>query len=85
MKICLKDGRSEDLSATYFGASGKNMHCRSKEHVSKFNSKKQHIRKEFAFFKHLVNTHWGRDERKTFSDYFEIEIMKPTVKLLLNV
>ena len=25
--------------ASYYGESGKNMHCRSKEHVSKFNSK----------------------------------------------
>ena len=75
-KLCLMDGRSGELSATYFGESGKNMHCRAKEHLSKFNSKKEHIRKESAFFKHLENTHGGRDQRKEFSDYFEIEIMK---------
>ena len=39
-KLCLLDGRSGALSATYYGESGKNMHCRAKEHLSKFNSKK---------------------------------------------
>ena len=75
-KLCLLDGRSGALSATYYGESGKNMHCRAKEHLSKFNSKQEHIRKESAFIKHLENTHGGRDLNKTFSDYFEIEILK---------
>ena len=52
------------------------MHCRAKEHLSKFNSKKDHIRKESAFIKHLENTHGGRDQEKEFSPYFEIEILK---------
>ena len=52
------------------------MHCRAKEHLSKFNSKKEHIRKESAFIKHLENSHGGRSQEKIFSDYFNIEILK---------
>ena len=74
--ICLKDGKSGDMSTCYYGESGKNMHCRSKEHLSKFNSKTEHIRSESAFYKHLLNTHGGKDNNKTFSDYFSIEILK---------
>ena len=74
--LCLQDGRSGDMSSTYFGESGKNMHCRAKEHASKFHSTKEHIRNESAFHKHLMNTHGGRDAVKTFSDYFEIVILK---------
>ena len=44
--------------------------------MSKFKSKKEHIRNELAFIKHLKNTHGGRDLTKTFSDYFEIQILK---------
>ena len=70
--ICLKDGRSGELATKYFGESGKNMHCRSKEHVSKFN------RKTFqsAFIKHIESKHHGRASNKSFSDYFSIEILK---------
>ena len=75
-KLCLLDGKSGSMSATYFGESGKNMHCRSKEHLSKFNSKTEHIRKESAFIKHLENSHGGRSPEKEFSDYFNIEILK---------
>ena len=75
-KLCLLDGKSGSMSATYFGESGKNMHCRAKEHLSKFNSKKDHIRKESAFIKHLANSHGGRSSVKVFSDYFKIEILK---------
>ena len=42
--------------ACYYGESAKNMHCRSKEHVSKFNSKSEKVRSESAFYKHLLNT-----------------------------
>ena len=72
----LQDGRKDELSSTYFGESGKNMHCRAKEHASKFHSTKVHIRNESAFHKHLLNTHGGRDDSKKFSDYFEIVILK---------
>jgi hypothetical protein len=74
--ICLKDGKSGDMSTCYYGESGKNMHCRAKEHLSKFNSKKEDIRSESAFYKHLVSTHGGKNENKSFSDYFGIEILK---------
>ena len=74
--LCLQDGRSGDMSTTYYGESCKNMHCRAKEHASKFHSKKEHIRNESAFHKHLMNTHDGRDETKSFSDYFQIVILK---------
>ena len=52
------------------------MHCRSKEHIAKFNSKSEKIRGESAFYKHLVNSHGGKSPEKNFSDYFEIQILK---------
>ena len=78
---CLRAGNPCDLSAflkcaCYYGESAKNMHCRSKEHVAKFNSKSEKIRAESAFYKHLVNSHGGKDEDKNFSDYFEIQVLK---------
>ena len=78
--LCLAAGRQADVthleSACYYGQTAKNMHCRSKEHVSKFNSKSEKIRSESAFYKHLMNTHGGKSDQKTFSDYFEIKILK---------
>ena len=78
---CLRAGRPADATAfldcaCYYGESAKNMHCRSKEHVSKFNSKSEKIRSESAFYKHLMNSHGGISDGKTFSDYFEIQILK---------
>ena len=78
---CLRAGRPADVTdfldcACYYGESAKNMHCRSKEHVSKFNSKSEKIRSESAFYKHLVNTHGGKSDDKHFSDYYEIQILK---------
>ena len=52
------------------------MHCRSKEHVAKFNSKSEKTRAESPFYKHLVNSHEGKDPDKKFSDYFEVQILK---------
>ena len=52
------------------------MHCRSKEHVSKFNSKSEKTRSESPFYKHLLNTHGGKDDEKEFSEYFEVQILK---------
>ena len=65
--LCLKAGQSADVThylecACYYGQSAKNMHCRSKEHVSKFNSKSEKIRAESAFVKHLMNSHGGMEE-----------------------
>ena len=52
-RLCLAAGRAADVThlecACYYGQTGKNMHCRSKEHVSKFNSKSEKIRSESAF------------------------------------
>ena len=78
---CLKAGRPADVSpylkcACYYGESAKNMHCRAKEHVSKFNSKSEKIRAESAFYKHVLNTHGGISDSETFADYFEIQILK---------
>ena len=76
-------GRSADAttaaylkSATYYGESAKNMHCRSKEHETKFNSKSAKTRSESAFHKHLMTGHGDRDPEKNFSDYYEVEILK---------
>ena len=79
--LCLRAGRPGDVTnyiecACYYGESAKNMHCRSKEHVSKFNSKSEKLRSESAFYKHLLNTHGGKEDEKEFSDYFEIQILK---------
>ena len=78
---CLGAGRPADVTAylkcaCYYGESAKNMHCRSKEHVSKFNSKSEKIRAESAFYKHLMSSHGGISDGKTFSDYFVIQILK---------
>ena len=54
----------------------KKAHCRCKEHVSKFNSKTAKTREESAFFKHLMNSHGGKDDDKEFDDYFEVNILK---------
>ena len=63
---CLKAGRSGDMASTYYGESGKNMHCRAKEHDSKSHRRKKHIQNQSAFYKHIENTHGGRDNSKTF-------------------
>ena len=60
--------------------SGKNAHCRIKEHVSKFSSKTAKVREESAFFKHLENTHGGKAEDKTFADHYEVRILKACKK-----
>ena len=52
------------------------MHCRYKEHVSNFNSKSEKIRSESPFYKHLLNTHGGKEDEKEFSEYFEVQILK---------
>ena len=79
--LCLRAGHPADHvvyddAACYFGQSGRNAHCRIKEHVSKFSSKSQKIREESAFYKHLESTHAGKDENKSFADYFEVRILK---------
>ena len=80
-RLCLRAGLPAhhdcyDDAACYFGQSGKNAHCRIKEHVSKFSSKSAKVREESAFFKHLENTHGGKSDEKTFADYFEVRILK---------
>ena len=66
----------EDKSSCYFGETGKNMHCRSKEHVSKFNSKVQATREESAFYKHMETKHGGIQPNQTFGDLFDIKVLK---------
>ena len=48
----------------------------AKEHLSEFNSNKDYIRKELAFFKHLENSHGARDERKQFIGTTKMVIQK---------
>ena len=52
------------------------MHCRSKEHVRKLYSKSEKTRSEYPFYKHLSNTHGGKEELKEFEDYLEVQISK---------
>ena len=48
--LCLQ-AENEGLMATnYYGESGKNMHCRAKEHISKFDSKSQKLQNKSSFF-----------------------------------
>ena len=80
-RLCLRAGTPAnqecyEKAACYFGQSGKNAHCRCKEHVSKFNSKTAKTREESAFYKHLMSSHGGKDEDKEFDDYFEVKILK---------
>ena len=71
--ICLGDGKSGDEASIYFGETGKNMHCRSKEHISKFNSKIQATWEGSAFYKHMSSMHRGVHVKKEFMDLFEIK------------
>ena len=74
--LCLQAGKEGVMATNYYGESGKNMHCRAKEHITKFNSKSQKLQNESAFFKHLENSYGGRAQGKIFSDYFDITILK---------
>ena len=74
--LCCQAGKTGDDSTRYFGESGKNMHCRLKEHVFKFSSKIRHVQADSAFIKHLESKHEGKSEDKTFSDYFKDDILK---------
>ena len=74
--LCLKDGKEGNFATSYFGENGKNMHCRAREHISKFNSKSRKLQQESAFLKHLENSHGGRSKTKAFSEYFDITILK---------
>ena len=71
-KICIKEGKN----GIYIGETGENMHVRMKSHLTKFNSKKAHIRDSSAFFKHLQNSHGGIKEGQSFADCFFVEIVK---------
>ena len=84
--LCLRAGNPGaqhdcyETSSCYYGQSGKNCHCRSKEHVSKFDSKTAKFREESAFYKHLVSAHDGKEDGKSFADYFEFKISKAYMK-----
>ena len=75
-KFCLEAGRAGDLPSSYFGETGKYMHSRGKEHVTKLNSKKAANRKESAFVKHLSTMHVGVPENKSVGEMLEIIILK---------
>ena len=61
------------------------MHTRAKSHLTKFNSKSQHIREGSAFYKHIQNKHGGLKDGETFEDYFEILIVKSYRKPLTRI
>ena len=54
----------------------KNIHCRSKEHVSKFSSQVQATREESAFYKHMASQHSGVPKNKRLGDFFKIKVLK---------
>ena len=61
------------------------MHTGAKSHLTKFYSKKKHIREISAFFKHISNKHGGVKEGKKFEDYFDIFIVKPYRKPITRI
>ena len=69
----------------YLGETGENMHTRAKSHLTKFNSKSQHIRESSAFYKHIQNKHGGLKDGQKFDDYFEILIVKSYRKPLTRI
>ena len=69
----------------YLGETGENMHTRAKSHLTKFNSKSQHIKEGSAFYKHIENKHGGLKKGDKFEDYFEIEIIKSYRKPLTRI
>ena len=80
-KICLKNGVSEP--ATYFGETGRNGHTRIKEHVSKFYSKKEKIKKDSTFIKHLLNNHQEVNINTVkFEDVYDIKVLRAYIKPL---
>ena len=56
------------------------MHCCSKEHLTKFNSKKKETKEKPAFYTHLVTSHVGGPANKTFAELFQIETLKEYMK-----
>ena len=74
-KLCLKDGISSPT--TYFGETGRNGHTRMKEHISKFNSKKDHIKKDSAFIKHLINKHKEVNiDKVKLKDVYDVRVIR---------
>ena len=74
-KLCLLAG--EPYYTEYYGETGKSMHCRCNEHVSKFNSKQLHIRKESHFIKHLENKDEDVDTNsEKFENVFDVKVVK---------
>ena len=62
------------------------MHCRCKEHVSKYNSKQLHIKKESPFIKHLENKHENIDTvTEKFENLYDVKVMKAYRKLITRL
>ena len=61
------------------------MHTCAKSHLTKFNSKSQHIREGSAFYNHIQNKHGGLKDGEKFEDYFEILIVKSYRKPLTRI
>ena len=74
--FCLAARKEGDLAACYFGESGKNMHCRCKEHISKFNSKSAKVQSKSSFVKHLVSKHGGRDRNRSLMNILNLKYWK---------
>ena len=54
-----------------------------KEHISKFNSKKDHIKKYSAFIKHLINKHKEVTiDKVKLKDVYDVGVMKAYRKVL---
>ena len=83
-KLCLLAGEPEPTE--YDGETGRNMHCRCKEHVSKYNSKKDHIKKESTFIKHLINKHEEIDiNTEKFENVYDVKVVKAYRKVMTRL
>ena len=83
-KLCLLAVEPE--STEYDGETGKNMHCRCKEHVSKYNSKQVHIKQESTFIKHLINKHEEIDiNTEKFENVYDVKVVKAYRKVMTRL
>ena len=67
------------------GKTGENMHTRAISHLTKFNSKSQHIRESSTFYTNIQNKHGGLKDGQKVDDNFEILIVKSYRKPLTRI
>ena len=82
-KLSLLDGKSGDISATYFGESGKNMHCRAKEQNS---TVRKNTLERNLYLLNTLKTLMGEDLKiDCFQNIFILKYLNLIVKHSLSV